>query len=262
MDIYIPTYGRSTRQVTWQGLPLDLQRRTLLVVQKREELKYIAMPIAVLPDDIRTIAATREYIVHKLHPKLGTSDKLVMLDDDLKFQVRREDDRGKFLEANVKDKITLFSEIAAMLESYAHVGVVAREGGNRMLEDGECCRMMRVLAYYAPTLHKNKISFLRHGPKFTLEDFDATLQLLSKGYPNLVLHRWCQGQGTSNESGGCSSYRTLALHNKNAQLLAGAWPEFVRAVRKTTKTAWGGATRTDVMVQWKKAFASAPGCAR
>jgi hypothetical protein len=34
-------------------------------------------------------------------------------------------------------------------------------------------------------------------------------------------------------------------------------PAFVKVVEKATKTSWGGETRTDVQVSWKKAYASA-----
>lgn len=257
MQIFIPTYGRAARQVTWASLPAALRARTTLVVQARERQLYTAYPTAVLPDNVRTIAATREWIVFKHFPKVARGEKLVMLDDDLKFQTRRKDDPGKFLESTDKEKLALFAALERALDRYVHVGVVPREGGNRAVAgDMECTRMMRVLGYYVPTLQKLKVSFLRGGPQFTLEDFDMLLQLLRAGYKNLVLTAWCQGQGSSNEQGGCASYRTLELHNKNARLLAELHPDYVRTVQKTTKTAWGGATRTDVVVAWKKAYLS------
>lgn len=257
MQIFIPTCGRDQQQITWASLPPALQRRTTLVVQHRERDRYPGYPTVVLPPTITTIAATREWIVLKHFPRVATSEKLVMLDDDLKFQSRRRDDPGKFLESTVKDRLELFAAIERALDKYTHVGVVPREGGNRAVDgDLECTRMMRVLGYYVPTLQKLKVSFLRGGPQFTLEDFDMLLQLLRAGKKNLVLARWCQGQGSSNATGGCATYRTLELHNKNAALLAQLHPDFVKLVQKTTKTAWGGATRTDVQVQWKKAYLS------
>lgn len=227
------------------------------MVQHKERALYSGYPIKVLPPEIHTIAHTRQYIVFHLFPRIATSEKLVMLDDDLKFQTRRKDDPGKFLESTAKEKLALFAEIEKQLDRYVHVGVVAREGGNRAVNgDLECTRMMRVLGYYQPALVKAGVSFMRGGPNFTLEDFDMLLQLLRAGRKNLVLTNWTQGQGSSNEEGGCATYRTLELHNKNAVKLAALHPEFVKTVEKTTKTAWGGATRTDVHVMWKKAYES------
>lgn len=258
VNIFIPTCGRATRQVTWAGLPLALQRRTTLVVQHKERGLYDAYPnVKILPPEIHTIAATRQYIVFNLFPRVATSEKLIMLDDDLTFLVRRKDDPTKFLGASNAHKVALFNTIEEELSRYTHVGVIGREGGNRATSGNlECTRMMRVLAYYQPTLVKHKCSFLRGGPNFTMEDFDMLLQLLRLGHKNLVLTAWGQGQGSSNATGGCATYRTLELHNINARKLAALHPEFVKCVEKTTKTAWGGATRTDVTVQWKKAYES------
>lgn len=256
MQIFIPTYGRSQRQVTYTNLPPTVQKRTTLVVQHREMNLYPGYKIAVLPPAIQTIAETRQWIVFKHFPKVATSEKLLMLDDDLVFATRRKDDPNKFVDAAPADIQTMIRSIEHHLDEYALVGVLGREGANRNHEDLVCARMMRVLGYYVPTLVKNKISFTRQGATFTMEDFDVTLQLLRAGYSNRVLAAWCQNQGSSNDSGGCSAYRTLEVHNHNAELLAKAHPEFVKPVQKTTKTAWGGVTRTDVQVQWKKAYLS------
>ena len=181
-------------------------------------------------------------------------DKLVMLDDDLRFDVRRMDERGKFYVAADKDVLKLFDKMEKMLDTYAHVGVLSREGGNREEKSTkECTRMMRVLAYHVNTFKDERIKFDRLPLQ---EDFDVTLQLLRKGYPNLVLCEWVNGQGTSGAKGGCSHFRTLELHNENAVKLARLHDPFVKVVSKQTKGAWGGNPRLDVMVQWKKAFES------
>jgi hypothetical protein len=87
-----------------------------------------------------------------------------------------------------------------------------------------------------------------------MEDFDVALQLLRKGYPSLTLNNWVQDQSTSNAPGGCSTYRSLEVQAKGAKGLARLHPNVVKLVEKTTKGAWGGGTRTDVQVAWKKAY--------
>ena len=57
--------------------------------------------------------------------------------------------------------------------------------------------------------------------------------------------------------GGCSTYRTMELQGAAAEKLAAKHHPFVKVVIKKTKTAWGGAERKDVIVQWKKAYQSA-----
>lgn len=252
MEIFIPTYGRADRQSTYTHLPKSLQKRVTLVVQYRERDLYAKFPnVDVLPPRITTIAPTRQYIASEV---MGRSGKFVMLDDDLRFDWRRKDDKGKFLVATEKQVTQLFNKIEKSLDTYAHVGVLAREGGNREHSpEKQCTRMMRVLAYRADILWRENIKFDRLS---TQEDFDVTLQLLRKGYKNNVLCQWVNGQGESGDAGGCSHFRTLELHNKNVQELARLHAPFVKIVEKATKGAWGGNTRLDVVVSWKKAFES------
>lgn len=253
MQIFIPTYGRADQQHTFKHLPKALQKRATLVVQHRERHLYNDYPTLVLPRNIETIAPARQFIMKNArYGGLGI-DKLVMLDDDLRFDVRRKDDPNKFLVATEPQILELFKVIEKSLKQYAHVGVISREGGNRHHKDLECSRMMRILAYDVATYHKENIKFDRLPLQ---EDFDVTLQLLRKGYPNLVLCGWVNGQGTSGAKGGCSHFRTIELHNENARKLSELHAPFVKVVEKQTKGAWGGQARLDVTVQWKKAFQS------
>jgi hypothetical protein len=70
----------------------------------------------------------------------------------------------------------------------------------------------------------------------------------------VVLNNWCNNQAEgSSADGGCSTYRTPELQAQAARLLAELHAPYVKVVEKETKTAWGGGTRTDVMIQWKRA---------
>lgn len=255
MHIYIHTYGRANSQVTLGQLPASIYHRVILVIQEREKDLYARYPVEklVLPSNIRTLSPTRQFILEN-HCKEFTNKKLVMMDDDLRFDKRRKDDPTKFLKATPRQIEQMFEAIEEKLEKYSHVGVLAREGGNRITKKVlECTRMMRILGYKVDTVLKEDCTFDRLPFQ---QDFDMTLQLLRKGYPNAVLCDWVQGQGSSNASGGCSSYRTLEKLNLNATKLAKLHAPFVKVVEKTTKGAWGGGTRMDVTVQWKKAYLS------
>lgn len=261
MKIYIPSCGRPSFLGTLAHLPEKLLYDTTLVVQDKEYRKYEAAVAAIdrlaninilgLPRRIKTIAPTRAYILK--HAQENAYNKIVMLDDDLRFDWRRQDDKGKFLVATEEQIIAMFRTIEARLQEYAHVGVLAREGGNRVLKFPAVynTRMMRVLAYRTDILVKEKIHLDRIP---LMEDFDVCLQLLRKRYANCVLTGWVNGQGMSGAAGGCSHFRTLDLHNECANKLAALHPEYVKVVTKHTKGAWGGAERQDVVVAWKKAF--------
>lgn len=253
MDIYICTYGRPNRQITYDNLPKSIQKKVWFVVQKREAHRWAPdRNLVVLPDRIQNLPDTREW----LKILNGDSNKFVMMDDDLVFAIRRTDDPTKFNSyPSVLDFELLFSRIESNLDTYAHVGVSGREGGNRFVADYKTVgRMMRVLAYRRDILLQENIKMNRLPD---VEDFDVTLQLLRLEYPNLIINWMVQNQSGSDARGGCSEYRTPETHDRDCKLLAEFHPGFVSVVKKVTKTAWGGGERTDVRIQWRKAFESA-----
>lgn len=177
-----------------------------------------------------------------------------MLDDDLVFATRRDDEPTKFVESKAEDITRLFTDIEHYLDRFAHVGVSTREGGNR--DTGITAvntRLLRILAYRADVLRTHDVRFDRVE---LMEDFDVTLQLLERGYPNLKVNWIVHNQRSSNAPGGCSTYRTIEKQGEAAHRLAALHPDFVSVVTKQTKTAWNGKERQDVIVQWKRAFDS------
>lgn len=248
MDIYICTYGRHNKQVTWNQLPRNIQDRTKLVVQMREMEKYPDYPLLILPDHIRDLPSTRQYLLHL------SRDKCVQLDDDLLFYRRRMDDPTKFAQASPICILEMFDAIEGALNNYPSVGVSGREGANRNTEDYlYCTRQMRVHGYRRDVLQDLGVV---HNRLKDVEDFDTTLQILTSGYMNCVLNEWVHNQsGGSNAPGGCSEYRTHDTHERDVKRLAEMFPDYVTVVKKTTKTAWGGGERYDVRIKWKRAYA-------
>lgn len=252
MEIYIPTRGR-VFQETWSWLPKEIQAKTRFVVPWGDDYIRGVGRVLRTPPEVNGIGPTRQWIIDLM--KLSTSNKVVMLDDDLTFATRRIDDQTKFIPSTAENIIDLFYRIDRYLDKFAHVGVATREGGNRDTNDTILnTRLLRVLSYRTDVLHEQKIRFDRL--EF-MEDFDVTLQLLRNGFPNLKINWIVHNQRSSNAPGGCSTYRTLAGQSKAAAGLAELHPDFVSVVTKKTKTAWNGQERQDVIIQWKRAFDSA-----
>ena len=256
MKVFIPTYGRAGAQPTFHaltaaGIPLSL------VVQEREALKYTQYAkypncqVIVLPDTIRTIAPTRQFILDEC---VTHRDSFCMVDDDLEFFHRRTDDPTKLRTISSKELHAAFQEMEERIEDgmCAHAGFAAREGANRHVNHYvDNTRIMRVLGYAAePLIYHN----IRFDAMEVMEDFHVALSLLERRYSNCVLNTYAHNQAGSGKSGGCSHFRTPELHAENARRLAALHPGVVKVVEKTTKTAWGGGTRTDVIIQWKKAY--------
>ena len=251
MQIFIPTYGRASSQTTYRAL-VEAGLKVTLVVQNRERDLYSTYPhVEVLPPHIQTIAPTRQYILDAL----VTAHAFCMVDDDLVFFKRREDDPTKLRDIKPDELHDAFLDMGAQLNiaNVAHVGFAAREGANRQVDPLlENTRIMRVLGYHAPTLRRLDIRF---DAMEVMEDFHVALTLLEAGYKNQIMNHYAHNQKGSGTAGGCSHFRTPALQAKNAHLLAVLHPGVVKVVLKETKGAWGGGTRTDVNVQWKKAYA-------
>lgn len=261
MTVYIPTYMRLDRQPTAAalskaGVPCTLVVRpeeapmARTVVQKLQFNSGTAVNMLVLAPEITNIGQTRQWIMENVEDKV-----VVMMDDDLTFACRgkREDNPLYLSPCDDKDIYDMVWWLSSIHHSdYKLAGISAREGNNR--KEGEfeyCARMMRAWAV-------DRETFFKIGARFDnlpcIEDFDVILHFLTHGYENIINNQYTTNQAGSNVSGGCSTYRTLEVQANAAKALAAKYPNFVKAVEKFTKGAWGGGIRTDVTVQWKKAF--------
>ncbi len=250
MHIFIPTLNR-VEQLTYRHLPPKLRQQVIFISPERMGIPDGAAWIPQ-PSHVKGIGPTRQYILDYSLDCLE-DPAVVMLDDDLRFATRREDDPSKFRDSTPEEVEDLFVQIERLLDKgYAHVGVSTREGGNReiarMLYN---TRLLRVLCYRSDILKQEGVRFDRI---HLMEDFDVTLQLLRKGYTNVKINWIVHDQKGSNVTGGCSTYRTMEEQARAAYRLKELHPEFVDVVTKQTKTAWGGQERTDVRIQWKRAY--------
>lgn len=252
MDLIIPTAGRWNSQPTLARLTA-CGLNPILVVQAAEADVYRHVygdraTVWVLPSHITTIAHTRQWILENV----GHSEDIVMLDDDLSFYTRRTDDPTKLRDITDDELVQAFASMDNHLHYYAHVGFAAREGANRVTTlHIENTRIMRVLGYNRQTLLGNGVRFDRIE---LMEDFDVALQLLERGMANLVLNTYAHNQAGSGKAGGCATFRTPQKQAEAAYALAALHPKYVRVVEKTTKGSFGGGTRTDVNIRWKKAY--------
>lgn len=266
LQIYVPSRSRFDRSLTLEHLSPNWEGQIFLVVPKdqRSEYKPLAasfpnVKILGCPED--GIANTRRFIGEH------AEDKFVMFDDDLRFCYRPKKNKETGVDQQKPGKVRLYKaqkqqvtrmlgQIDFYLDTYAHVGVSPRAGNQTMpMPVRECSRPLRVLAY-------RRHEFLRceHGRVAIMEDFDITLQLLTKGYKNALITTHANDQIATNMAGGCSDYRSLKLHNKNVKLMHELWPApITRLVQKENKSATTGtaallAKRWEINIQWQKAW--------
>jgi len=252
MKLFIPTYKRLDKQITWGNLPDSIREWTYLVCPEEEVSLHRAAGRQVVgtPPTVKGIAQTRQWVIEN-----SDDDQVLMADDDQSFKTREE---GSYkLRAMVEDDYNeMVLSVLENLKIYNAVGISAQAGNNRsfpktIISPG---RMYNMYAFNRNVLIDNNIRF---DEMTVMEDFHVTLSLLKMGMPNAILQNWCWSSPGSNAAGGCSTYRSAQVQKEGALKLAQLHSPFVTVVEKESK-AWGNGleSRTDVRVQWKKAFES------
>jgi hypothetical protein len=253
---------RSTRCLTLETLgPLVPARWPVrLVVPQAQAGAYAATVrpyagVRVLACPARGIARTRAWCGQ--YAAAHAERKFVMIDDDLRFSRRFEDDKPSLTVASPEDCLDMLTAVEKMLTKHAHVTVAARGGSNNLNQEKPspfgpikvCVRPLRLLAYQT-----EKFNELRHGRVEIMEDFDVTLQLIAHGYDNIELRRWTHDQSQTQAAGGCSSYRTQELHERNVRKMRRLWGKNIIELReKVNKTGGDFGKRLEATIYWKKA---------
>lgn len=219
--------------------------------------------IITLSDELR-MAGVRDFMgkdAWKRREKI-----FLMVDDDVRFE-RRVDDLGTLTRAcepeDVRDLLVNIEK--RLLDGrWGQVGIPPRQFQNgippgppdSMLR--ECTRNMCVTGWRTGDFLR--VDYTRCAVR---SDFDATLQLLRLGRPNLNLCFWQHSSKGNNTPGGCADYRTTELANAEAERLASLHPGFVTLVKKKYEAQAARKNnnmgeRIEVMVRWKAAYES--GC--
>jgi len=249
--IYIPTVGRSDRQITWKNLPQKWKEKTVLVVDAADSDKY-NMPIITIPEGMKGIASIREWIV-----KQSQEEKICMFDDDLDLvYTRTSNETGqtnrKLNDNEIDDMFSLMDE---WLNNYVFCGLDATWSHPQFDTDYKLCgRVCSNVFYNIKTLPMNELNWTDIEIS---EDYNIALQLLTKGFPNKISTRYRVSPVGNFSSGGCSSYRTIELHNESFIKLQEKFPKFITLKEKIQNSGlWKGQKRLAGVIQWKKAYES------
>jgi hypothetical protein len=263
MLIAIPSKSRfnlSKSTLRWIPRTLIPEVRMFVPAEEADRYKRAAFntqyPIHIIPSTAKGIAEERHNIGQ--YAAQNGYEKFCMLDDDLnQFSARIAPYETPLRKATEQDCIEMFTTIEQYLSWFAHASVSPRFHNNAYVGDDpvmvNCKRMLRFLAY-----RTKEFLECEHGRVEIAEDFDVTLQLLSKGYKNAVLYKWCQDQSETGSAGGCSTYRTTELHNRNMLKMHELWPRVtqLREKKNISETAVkaGLSERLEITIHWEKAY--------
>jgi hypothetical protein len=249
--IYIPTRGRVDKQKTYHRLPQSVKDYAVLVCPPDEVEEHNSRGRNAVACEAVGIAATRDWIIE--HAIENGIWHLMMLDDDMILQRRRED--GRITNCDDQEMLDAIQWVYNSLGDYAHVGLGTRFlGYNEPGEHVNTTRMMYALAYDVRVITSVGATFCKGMPQpSTMEDFNMTLQLLKAGYDNCVSLEWRITPGQSNAPGGCSLWRTTPVQSRSAVALAALHPGLVTVrPKKEWRDMEDG--MMDVRVKWKQAL--------
>lgn len=247
LRIVIPTYRRSDHQVTFSHIPTKWHGRTTFVVDEHDRRRmepifgHTAAEYLVVPPEVTTIAAKRAWIISQTQ-----WNKVLMLDDDLRFCSRRT---GSGLPTALTEEVhDVLCAVEDKLDTVVHCGISSRQGNNHFDEGwNPIKRMMYALGWRTDTMRE----VCELGRINTREDFDYTLQLLRRGFPNEVYGYICVDQRYDKDGGCKAEGRTVERSNADAELLARLHPGLVKIKEKAYKTS---VPRKEVVVQWARAY--------
>lgn len=277
LHLYIPTRGRVDRQVTLGQLPPSWLRRTIVVCAAGEAIsidEQFPELSRVRQVSTKNIAAKRARIFKMAH--VAGHKKIMMLDDDLVFsvrkavnrifegvqrpsndrwkaEVRRRPELAQLRPALPTDVDKILQRVERLLDFYAHVGIGPRYMNQQ--HPGELLfntKATHALGYQVDTVFKA----CKLGQVDRFEDLDYTLQLLRAGHQNAVTVWAAVNEPHGyNAPGGVSLYRTAKAIDAGARKLAALHPGLVRVVDRVDRngdTKHKGGTR--LVISWKKAY--------
>ena len=262
--IGIPSYKRAqylmNRVNTLDHMePWELER-TLLFVREEEMDEYL--PVAekygcglqelMLPFPAKAgIPETRDAIFD--YAIQNNYKNLIMIDDDIDFAYKP--DARKYITMTGQNRMYFRPMIETMLQSCTPevpvVGITARQFSQAKTSVFDYnTRIIQVYCWDMSVIEQMSIQFNQIEMPF-MTDYYIILRLLTLGYKNICLNRWCRDDKMQ-MPGGCAETRTAKVISSCALKLARTFPEIVKPYFKTGGT-WGK-KHIGVRVAWKKAY--------
>jgi len=255
--IYIPTLGRVDNQITYDILPDFVKKITYLVIQPQElvDIKnnYPDANLVILPEEIKGIAKTREYII-----EFAGDSIYGMFDDDMEF-IRRNINRKTLKKVGDKSQTPMtdddWKEMIEKVETWLNgeytIGGMRMQGlPPRESDDIEFGKIAQVFFINGKKISPNKIKW---DIQFS-EDIYFILQVLSQGGKTIMTDKflYTHPNGYFSE-GGCSDEgRTVDSDIHTIREVANRFPHIIKFTNDHYDR--DGKLSQKYIVNWKKAY--------
>ena len=263
IGIIINSSGRPDGVRTTAQMPSSWKDFTVIAVpydQAKAYRRHNDWPVMRIPSEVpQYLSYQRQWAIENM----PCYNAVWFMDDDLRFQCRRTEGDVKLSTCTREELKTMLRTVEDTVysENIPLVGISAVFGNNRVEETHkDICRVSGCYCIRKRVFRKVGATFLYGG--LMMQDFHVILTFLENGYRNRSLYTFAYDAGASNTPGGCSVYRNEKTLAASAKRLAQLHPKSVTVQRKKTKHSWQGfekdkngmIIRTDVVVQWKKAY--------
>lgn len=222
MKIYIPTYKRVDKQITFHNLPAEFQKDVTFIINECEkDLSFFKDKLTIVVPDHFKIAEKREEAF-----KNSSNEKFAVFDDDIRFLKRIENHTHKLITA--EDFSEMFDFFSSVLDE-----------PNVFLTNPKGTYLIpNLLVEYEEAIISGQVNFfdgtklLKENVKWTgleqFEDIYVIMQMLSKGYVNRIYNKYCYAGSQINSEGGCSTHRTSTTYNESLVFLKRQFPEYIQ----------------------------------
>lgn len=264
IPIYVPSRSRPERLGVLEQLSdARLEMTTVVVPESQfdlyngrllEEWNEPVPGCVGLPDSFR-IGETRQWCAQDARSR--GHDYFLMVDDDIRFLVRRDIDDWRLRDATVPEVDQMLEWMLSTMcrtRGLSLMSVSPREGNNRPgVGTPEDLLVLQQRIHRVYMWDTAEFLALEHLRVTVAEDFDLALQTLRRGRQIGMSYYWAQGQRTTQDTGGASDYRTVEVHNESVRRLAELHPGMVRVVEKQTKGAGELSHRLESVISWQAA---------
>lgn len=262
---YMPSSHRADKLITLKQLPDWVKENMTLLISGNELAEYADI---IQKENLNVFFVPEDWLLADKDQWMFTQEEyrfVIRIEDDLTFFVR-DPETHKLSKATVEQVSEMFDECLKELqcEEWPLIGISSRGGNNFQEKDFVIGTRMHHIWFVDTDVYKKLDINLVPFKEFVMDDFHVILSYLRNGYPNKVYFKYACDDRGSNAPGGASVYRTSSVQWKSACWLATQHPGYVTVKEKTTSTGWEGMeknslgqnVRTDVTIEWKKAYAA------